>query len=366
MKKIELIFFLPNFGLGGAGSSISKLCFELSDKYNIIILSQTNNYYKKKINSNKIKLIKLKSFRTIFSFKEINQIIKKKIKEKKKIIFISNINYANVLSCILIKKHKDLKIYLVERTPLSELFIYKNLIDFIKKKIIYILILFFYSNSNKIITNSTKISKDFKSILNRKIFTIFPPSIRKFEKKFFFKKSLKTKIITVTRLSYEKNLIDILRALNHLRDKDIHLTIVGDGEEKTSLLRYVKKKNLINNVKFIGQKKNPFKFLSKSNLYINSSFFEGFPNSVVEAINMNVPIIASHSNGGIYDIISKNRDHILYNCGDYKSLAKKIIFFHKNKKKFHQMVMRNKKNIKKFTIKNSTQLYDQLIQNEYK
>ena len=32
MKKIELIFFFTNFGLGGAGSSISKLCSKLSEK----------------------------------------------------------------------------------------------------------------------------------------------------------------------------------------------------------------------------------------------------------------------------------------------------------------------------------------------
>ena len=164
-------------------------------------------------------------------------------------------------------------------------------------------------------------------LLNRKIFTIFPPSISKFKKNSLHQKSLKTKIITVSRLSYEKNLIDILKALNYLKNKDIELTIVGDGEEKYNLIKYVQRNGLSKNVKFVGQKKNPQNFLSKSNLYINSSFFEGFPNSVVEALNMNISIIASHSNGGIYDIISNNRDKLLYNCGDYKDLAKKIFFF---------------------------------------
>ena len=93
------------------GLSIYKLCKNLSNKYKITIISLTNNYYREKLNLNKISLIKLKSSKTIFSFKEINVIISKKI-DKEKIIFISNINYSNALSCALLKKIKILKFFL--------------------------------------------------------------------------------------------------------------------------------------------------------------------------------------------------------------------------------------------------------------
>ena len=53
----------------------------------------------------------------------------------------------------------------------------------------------------------------------------------------------------------------------------------------------------------MGYKANPYKYLIKSDLYINSSYFEGFPNSIVEAINTNLPIISSQSHGGINDIL---------------------------------------------------------------
>ena len=66
MKKIELIFFLPNLNLGGAGSSIYKLCKNLSNKYKITIISLTNNYYREKLNLNKISLIKLKVLKQFF------------------------------------------------------------------------------------------------------------------------------------------------------------------------------------------------------------------------------------------------------------------------------------------------------------
>ena len=82
-------------------------------------------------------------------------------------------------------------------------------------------------------------------------------------------------------MSYEKNLIDILKALNYLKNKDIELTIVGDGEEKYNLIKYVQRNGLSKNV-ICRSKKNPQNFLSKSNLYINSSFFEGFQTQLLK------------------------------------------------------------------------------------
>ena len=43
--------------------------------------------------------------------------------------------------------------------------------------------------------------------------------------------------------------------------------------------------------------------MRRFNYFINSSDFEGFPNSVVEALSSGVPVLASQSHGGINDII---------------------------------------------------------------
>ena len=51
----------------------------------------------------------------------------------KKNIFISNIHYTNVLSLIFLRNLNNLKIVLVERTPIMELSIYFGFIDFVKK-----------------------------------------------------------------------------------------------------------------------------------------------------------------------------------------------------------------------------------------
>ena len=68
----------------------------------------------------------------------------------------------------------------------------------------------------------------------------------------------------------------------------------------------------------------------ESNLYINASHFEEFPNAVVEAINFNLPVICSDCKGGAKEIILNFRGGDLFDVGDFKILAKRIISFYQN------------------------------------
>ena len=362
--KTELIFFLPNFNLGGAGSSITKKCIGLTKKFKNTIISLTKCYYANELKKNAIHIVKLNSHKTIFSFKEINKIINNKIKNKN-VVFISNINYANALSCMFIKKRNNLKIFLIERTPIKELLIYKNITDFIKKKITYLLVKLFYKNVDKIIGNSLKLSKDLEKVCGKKVETIYPPSIIKIKnRKYNIRK--KTIISTITRLTFEKNILTLIKAVQFIKSDSIKLNIVGSGDQKIELAKYIIENKLDKKIKLLGPKKNINKFLDKTDLYINSSYFEGFPNSVVEAINNNIPVIASHSNGGIYDIIKYGKKCALFNPKDYYDLAKKIDYFHNNKLEFIKMSKKNKNNSKKFTLKNSIKKYEALFINAFK
>ena len=90
----------------------------------------------------------------------------------------------------------------------------------------------------------------------------------------------------------KKNIKEIIRVISQIK-KDISLYVIGSGPEKKNILKLIRFLNLGNNVKLIGFKKNPYQYLIKADLYINSSYFEGFPNSVVEAAHIGLPIIAS-------------------------------------------------------------------------
>ncbi len=95
------------------------------------------------------------------------------------------------------------------------------------------------------------------------------------------------------------------------------LRVVGDG----TLADYYR--NLYceyTNIEFLGRLNNPFNILKKSSLLIVPSISDSFPNTILEALYLGVPVIGS-SSGGIPEVL-KNRDLIFETST--KSLAKKI------------------------------------------
>jgi len=360
--KTNLIFFLARFGLGGAGNSVYKLCKALNKKkYNINIICLNKCAYENNLRKAGIKIFKIKSKRVLFAMFKISKILYRINNSLNKTVFISNINYTNILSSIFIKKKKNFKLIAIERTPLKELEIYFGIIDFVKKNLMRLLIFLFYGNFDKIVCNSKYLGNYLKKKYGFNSVTIFPPSLNKvsiFDKKRYLKE--KIHITTICRLSKEKRVEDIIYAINYLKNKSILLNIIGTGPEESKLIEIVEKLHLSKQIKFYGYKANVFKYLNKSDLYINSSYFEGFPNSVVEAAHMGVPIISSQSHGGINEILHKGKYGTIYN-GNYIDLALKIKNFYKNPKIFYKKANLAKKNVLKYNIKNHKFNFERLL-----
>jgi len=133
-------------------------------------------------------------------------------------------------------------------------------------------------------------------------------------------KKEKGRICFVGRLSKQKNLLNVLKAINGI--EDIKLTIIGEGEMKKELENYTKKEKL--HVEFMGQISNekiPVK-LNKSEFFIFPSIYEGNPKALLEAMACGLPVIASD--------IEAHRELIKHKINGYlcktsvKSIAKAI------------------------------------------
>ena len=164
-KKIKIYIFHPYSGKGGADLSISRLINGLDEKkYEIDFITLNTPLIKKKI-LKKIKYIRVKSSRALFSFHKIINHIKQDKKEYVKKIFISNQYFANILSVIFLKKIKDIKIVLLERNHIDE-FKYDNSI---KKQIILLLMKYFYKKADAVIGISKKLSKDLSNHIKKNV-----------------------------------------------------------------------------------------------------------------------------------------------------------------------------------------------------
>ena len=165
-------------------------------------------------------------------------------------------------------------------------------------------------------------------------------------------------LVTVCRLSKEKNILEILKTLKKI-DYNVKLNIIGNGPEKKNIIFQINRLQLNKKIKLVGYKKNPMKFLSKYDLYINTSYFEGFPNSVVEAASIGLPIIASQSHGGINEILLNGKAGVIYNST--KQLEKNILKFIQNRKPFYSKAKIAKKNVNKFILKNHVKKFEEFI-----
>lgn len=354
MKK-NLIFFLPNFSSGGAGNSILNICKNLNKKkYHIYVISLQKNFYKSELKKHCKEIKEIQGTSTLFCLKKIENYIKKF--DKNRTLIISNINYANSLFVIFFKILKKYKLVVIERTPYQELDIYYNLKDAIKKFIIKTFIQLFYNKVDSLIANSKKTAMDFEKIIKKKCFYVYPLSHQKnikIYKKKNFKKEIK--ILTIARLSREKNIEDQIYALKKINDKRFKLNIVGDGSLKIKLKNLINELN-INSKIFNYSDSIKKKLLLKSDLYICSSDFEGFPNTVVEAINYGLPVISTRSHGGINEILLNGSGGEYYESKNIKDLSekiKKIVKFYKisvkkNNRAKKKLYRFSEKNVKKY------------------
>ena len=109
------------------------------------------------------------------------------------------------------------------------------------------------------------------------------------------------------------------------------LLIIGNGEEKSNLLSFIKK-NKLKNVKIINFKKNPYPYIKSSNLFILSSLYEGLPNVLLEAMALKKNIIASDCPTGPREILQNGKFGDLYKNNDLNDLIKRIKKFKKTSK----------------------------------
>jgi glycosyltransferase involved in cell wall biosynthesis len=110
------------------------------------------------------------------------------------------------------------------------------------------------------------------------------------------------KFITVGRLSKEKGHLRILKMLSGLKFQ-FHYTIIGQGSLKDEIFNEISKCNLNEKITYIPFTKDVYKYMASSDLFLQGSYVEGFPNTVLESCYVGTPVIAFNAPGGTKEII---------------------------------------------------------------
>lgn len=175
------------------------------------------------------------------------------------------------------------------------------------------------------------------------------------------KSNNKIHIVACGSLLKQKGFDRLLRVHSQLlKDGLMHdLWIVGEGEERKNLEKYIKENKLTDTVTLFGFQKNPYSIIAKADLFVCSSVAEGYSTVVTEAYILGVPIITVNVSGmnepkecPRYSVLCENDEHSLY-------LAIREVL--QNPEKIEQFKNNMKLNTKYFTAKYQIQQIEEFL-----
>jgi glycosyltransferase involved in cell wall biosynthesis len=136
------------------------------------------------------------------------------------------------------------------------------------------------------------------------------------------------KILVAGTISKKKNQIDALRAIHRLitKGKDIELCLLGNCTDQnlvSYISKYINKHQLQKFVHIHSFIENPYPVFSNTNLVLVTSKNEAFGRTILEAMLLGKPVIATNA-GGVPEIIEDGKNGLLYTPGNTLELVEKI------------------------------------------
>ncbi|MDM4018840.1 glycosyltransferase [Roseiconus lacunae] len=129
----------------------------------------------------------------------------------------------------------------------------------------------------------------------------------------------------VGRLSPEKGFDVLIHCVDQLvrRGRNVHLLIAGEGPERETLRSQIESLGLQNSITLLGQISEMIPLFSSLDTFVLSSYREGLPNVVLEAMAMKVPVVSTRV-AGIPHLITDEQSGLLIDAGSVEQLTRAL------------------------------------------
>lgn len=166
--------------------------------------------------------------------------------------------------------------------------------------------------------------------------------------------SLESKrLISIGRLSEEKGYLDLLKIFNIISNDypEWHLDIIGDGDQKEKLEKYIHSSKIDDKVTLHGFKDKDYIYdmLRKSSIYLMSSYTESFGIVLLEAMSCGLPCIAFSSAEGANEIITSGSNGYLIKHRNFSAYIKKVEDLIEDEKTRKKIGLEGRRTIKKYS-----------------
>jgi len=132
-------------------------------------------------------------------------------------------------------------------------------------------------------------------------------------------------LLGIGRLVEQKDFPTLIRAFHIVKERlPVRLIILGEGPERPRLESLIQKLGLENDVILPGFTENPYAYMARASIFVLSSAWEGFSNSLVEAMAVGAPVVSTDCESGSSEILLNGKYGRLAPVGDAAALADAI------------------------------------------
>lgn len=130
------------------------------------------------------------------------------------------------------------------------------------------------------------------------------------------------KLAFVGKINKQKGIDKIVNITRRLISEGykVHLYILGDGPERPNVEKFIEDNQIQNSVTILGYQDNPYKYVSRCNLFVCASLWEGFSTAATEALIVGTPVCTVEVSGmkemlgenNEYGVVKENTEDALY------------------------------------------------------
>lgn len=323
----KICFVMNSMDAGGAERVVALLANSFDNrgyKVSLVVTSNKDSFYKlnegikySKLNLTSEKCSLFKRIQT--NILEIIRLVKYFRRENPDVVISFIRNVPTIISAKLANK----KVIISERN---------NPYYDPPNKVWRILRKFFYPLADGIVFQTNNVKNYFSKRIRQKSCVIPNPLNENIPQ--LSSNPRKNIIVNVGRLAKQKDQKTLILAFNIVNKKfpDYKLIIYGEGPLREELNSLIANLGLKNNVLLYGKEKDIYNKIKDAKVFVLSSIYEGYPNALIEAMALGIPVVSTNCDFGPSEIIKNGINGFLVEVGDYQGLANKILTILENEK----------------------------------
>ena len=327
-ESLKVALFLPNLGGGGAERITVYLAEGFANRgvQTDLVLAKADGPYLSQVSAN-VNIVDLGESRALLSVGKLSTYLSR----VKPSAIISALNYTNLLTLAATKLAQfDGKTII---TLHNQFTVPRETKPSFKERAITYLMRRFYGYANEIVAVSNGVSDDAAVTLGldrETVKTIYNPVIsdavlargQEVPKEDWLNSHETPVFLGIGRFHEQKDFPNLVRAFKKVRDKvNCHLIILGDGPDRKDLEKLILELKLQDSVKLPGFADNPYAYLSRADVFVLSSKWEGLPTVLIEALAFGRKIVSTDCKSGPDEILLSGEYGTLVPVGDSELLA---------------------------------------------